>query len=178
MNLHLGCGPIKLPGFVNIDKELHWEPDRCIDYLDLYREFDKGTAENVFSCHSIEHLAYPDEVKVFFWQANRVLKPGGILRVVVPDLRKVATAYVNGSDLKEIYGGEFYYYKDCPAERFLYFMREWEHKIVFDEQLLRMFFEEAGFTHVRVMPFGVSDTPELRGIDRFESESLVMEGTK
>lgn len=178
MNLHLGCGPIHLPGFVNIDSSEHWKPDILMDYLKLHERFEEGSADVVFSCHSIEHLEWPVGVVHFTDQVRRVLKPGGTLRVVVPDLMKVSRKYVGGEDLKDIYGGSHFYGIDHPATRFLYFMREWSHTIIFDESLLSGLLHNAGFVNIRTMPFGVSDDPELCGLDRYESESLSMECRK
>lgn len=179
MNIHLGCGPIKLPGFVNIDHEAHWQPDVCCDYLALGPEYD-GAARVIYSCHSIEHLDYPLGAVAFFKMAHRVLAPGGVLRVVVPDLEKIAKKYVRGEDLRDIYGNGkwFYHYEDSSAERFHFFMTAWQHRIVFDGLLLARLMRDAGFQTVTRRPFGHSPTPLLCGIDRYESESLCMEAVR
>jgi len=109
---------------------------------------------------------------------HRILRPDGVLRIVVPDLMKVARKYTEGEDLKDIYTGQFYYHLDCPAERFMYFCREWQHTVMFDAGLLRQLLDDAGFRKVKFCAFGQSDTPELRNLDRFESESLIVEAYK
>lgn len=178
MNLHLGCGPIHLSGFVNIDHEASHNPDVCMDYLGIAERFGEGSASLIFSCHSIEHLAYPAGVVQFFKQAFTTLKPHGTIRLVVPDLMKVAKMYVRGESMRDIYDGPYYAYKDCPAERFMFFARGWSHTVLFDEQLLTMLLQDAGFVNIRVMSFGQSDVSELRGHDRFATESLSLEATK
>lgn len=181
MKLHIGCGPIRLQGWINIDIEPAHYPDKVMDCLHLSDVFGENTVDLIFSCHCIEHLDYPDGAVRFFEQTFKVLKPGGTLRVVVPDLTLVARAYAAGSDLKFIYGTEgkwFYHKENSTAERFHFFMHAWEHKMVFNFPLLLMLMDDAGFKDIHKAPFGVSDVRELCGIDRMESESLVVECVK
>lgn len=180
LNLGSGAAHIRQDGveWVNIDKEQSHTPDLCGDYLGICQLVPEW-ADGIISIHSIEHLSWPLDVIKFFDVTLRVLKPGGTLRLVVPDLMKVAKLYVEGDDLKGIYGPDFKVEGiDCAATRFMQFCRAWEHTVLFDSGLLRFLLEKAGFTNVRVMPFGKSDIPELNGLDRFESESLSMEAQK
>lgn len=178
MNLHLGSGPIILPNFINVDSAYFWNPDVCMDYLKMDQKWDENSADTIYSCHSIEHLEWPAGVQTFMAQAFRVLKPSGVMRLVVPDFRKVALKYVEGEDLKDLFGGEHFYGIDCAATRFLYFCREWQHTVIFDYPLLHLLLTEAGFTNIRQMPFSVSDTPILNGLDRYPSESISVEASK
>jgi predicted SAM-dependent methyltransferase len=188
--LHLGCGPIRIQShgqvsWINADKEQNDSVERpaslTMDCLEVADHFGENYADGIFTCHMIEHLDYPKETVRFFEQAFKVLKPGGVLRVVVPDLTLIARAYTAGSDLKFIYGTEgkwFYHKENSTAERFHFFMHAWEHRMVFNKPLLRELMTDAGFSDARKMPFGVSDVPEMCGIDRFQSESLCMEAVK
>lgn len=176
-NLHLGSGAIKLPGFINIDKEPSHNPDVCADYLEYLSDIEGASVDNILICHSLEHLKYPSEVVLFFILCHYALKPGGRVRVIVPDLARVARKYVAGESLRDIYSGEFFYHVDCPAERFTYWAREWEHTMLYDEPLLRRLMQDAGFI-VCECEFNCSEVDCLRGLDRFESESLVVEGVK
>lgn len=183
LNLGSGGAHIRQVGvdWVNIDHEASHNPDLWGDYLFMHGSwFPSDSIDGIVSIHSIEHLPWPDGVIRFFEVTHHVLKPGGTMRLVVPDLMKVAKLYVAGDDLKGIYGPEFNIGPgpDCAATRFMHFCRAWEHTILFDERLLRMMMEQAGFVNIRVMPFGESDVPELRGLDRFESESISMECEK
>lgn len=183
MKLHIGCGPIHLEGWVNIDIQQSHMPGVCMDCLQLSDAFGEGTVDLIFSCHMLEHLDYPDGAVRFFEQTFKVLKPGGTLRIVVPDLYAICRGYLGGSDLKFIHGPDFpaYYHKsESRAERLHFFVsgKRWEHQICFDFELLEMLMKDAGFSNIRWQAFGVSDVPELCGIDRFESESLVVECVK
>ena len=180
MNINAGCGPIRYDGFVNVDINPAHQPDVCQGIIEYLGSLEPDTVDCIITIHMLEHLAYPFDTIGFLSLSRRALKPEGVLRIVVPDAMKVAADYIYGEDdLKSVYGpGKFYYYKDCAVERFVYFMREWEHTIVFDEELLRLLAEDAGFSVVRRMPFGSSDIPALHGLDRFESESLSLECVK
>lgn len=177
--LHVGSGKIRYEGWVNIDNEAKHSPDYVMDARDIDMKFGVGTVDLIYGCHFLEHLPWPPGVQEFLLAAYRVLKPDGTLRLVVPDLMKVAKLYVVGDDLKGIYGPDFKVEGiDCAATRFMAFARGWQHTVLFDERLLRILMEQAGFVNVRVMPFGESDVQELRGLDRFESESLAIQGCK
>lgn len=178
---HFGCGPciIRSPHaeWVNIDISPEHGPDVVMDYLEMVEKFGENHFSHGFSCHSIEHLSWPEGVVRFFQEARKVIEPGGVLRIVVPDLGLVARKYVNGESLQDIYDGPYFTYKDLPATRFLWWARGWEHTVLFDEQLLRELASDTGWTGFQVMPFGKSSVPELCGKDRFETESSCCELT-
>ncbi|MEM9502328.1 MAG: class I SAM-dependent methyltransferase [Cyanobacteria bacterium P01_E01_bin.43] len=56
--------------------------------------FKDGTADVVYHSHVLEHLDFPIAMR-FLEEARRVLKPNGVLRVVVPDFEMMARAYVD-----------------------------------------------------------------------------------
>lgn len=56
--------------------------------------FPTGTIDAIFHSHFLEHLDR-DAARRFLLETRRVLKPGGIQRIVVPDFAKVCIAYVN-----------------------------------------------------------------------------------
>lgn len=177
--LHIGCGPIRIGGWTNIDQNESPATDIVMDALHISARFGENSAEAVYSTHFLEHLAYPNDVVTFLKVAHHTLKPFGILRIGVPDLELVARAYVGGSDLKEIYGAEHrgFYYKDCAAERFMYFAREWSHTILFDYPLLSGLLADAGFVNIRKRGVNESELPNWTH-DRFASESLYCECRK
>lgn len=181
MNLHIGSGPIHLPGFVNLDKEAFHNPDVVMDALDIRMKYGENSIENILSIHMLEHLRFPTEANCFLKAAHDVLKPGGLLRLVVPNLELVAKAYASGSDLKFIYGADFkgyYHYPESRAEKFHFFMTSWQHQMVYDFELLKMMLIDAGFRNISPMPFGVSKVQALCNHDRFLSESIAVESSK
>ena len=58
---------------------------------------DSGTVEVVYSSHMLEHLDRA-QARRFLSEAARVLKPGGIIRLAVPDLRKLVDKYLVSGD--------------------------------------------------------------------------------
>lgn len=93
--LHFGCGPRVLPGWINIDG---WRLHTDIDYLcDLRRPLPlaDNSCELIFTEHVFEHIDREYRAPVLR-ELYRVLRPGGIIRIVVPDCAKFVDAYVRG----------------------------------------------------------------------------------
>ncbi len=83
LKLHLGCGPVLKPGWVNIDMQ----PGTDLT-LDLREPlpFADGSCAVVYSEHFLEHLDYPKAALQFLFEVHRVLQPGGTISLVVPDV--------------------------------------------------------------------------------------------
>ena len=174
---NIGCGPIYMDGWVNIDISSHHRTDICGDILQLH--IDDNTFDVILSTHMFEHLAYPVDAVECLNRFYRWLKPGGIFRLAVPDLERAANAYSAGSNLKFLYGGDFkgYYYKDTPCERFNFFVKAWEHQMCYDYNLLRELLKDAGFNIIEKREANVTHIPNFNH-DRFISESLYVEAVK
>ena len=56
--------------------------------------FPDACARAIRSEHMLEHMAY-EEARVYFWEAFRVLEPGGVARTGTPDLEGIARAYLD-----------------------------------------------------------------------------------
>ncbi len=91
--LNLGCGHRYHPDWVNVDFRSTGPGVLAID-LGGRLPFDDCAFDAVYHSHLLEHL--PKRKAPFFMQeCFRVLKPGGILRVVVPDLEKISHLYLH-----------------------------------------------------------------------------------
>ena len=174
--LHIGSGPMYMDGWVNIDISPAHKTDICADILTL----DFNEVDVIYSCHCLEHLDISDAAKAFslFY---KWLKPEGIFRLSVPSLELATQAYINGSDMKFLYGAEFkgFYLYDTPCERFNFFMKEWEHKLIYDIAQLRLMLFGAGFKPMNIH----KKEPNQSAIpgfnhDRFIPESLYVEAIK
>lgn len=185
--IHMFCGPIHLNSteawkWTNVDHELSHRPDVVLDALKMSEHFGENFADAIWACHGLEHLSHTQEKQdtlTFLKVAKHTLKPGGIIRIAVPDLFKAAISYTSGSDMTFLYGKEhkgFFFY-DRPAERFTYFMRAWDHTVVFDFPLLKEMLQDAGFVKIRECS---PNDSEIDGFshDRFISESLYVEARK
>lgn len=139
MKLHLGCGRRYIPGFVHVD--LQQAP-----HVDIVGPVEKlpladACASLVYASHVLEHFGRY-EYKEVLKEWHRVLAPGGVLRLSVPDFAACAAIYYE-SGLSDrmtglvglIVGGQ----RD-PNDF---------HKMVFDEQSLRLDLVSAGFKEVR-----------------------------
>jgi predicted SAM-dependent methyltransferase len=90
--LNLGCGKQFHEDWVNLDLE---SSDPTVIKHDLAHgvPFQTGTFDAVYHSHVLEHLK-PEQGERLIEECFRVLKPGGILRVVVPDLERIALLYL------------------------------------------------------------------------------------
>ena len=97
--LHVGCG-VRKPGRlhamftseewreVRLDLNPDARPDLVANITDM-RIVDSASVDAVYSSHNLEHLL-PHDVPRALAEFRRVLKPGGLALVAVPDLRQVA----------------------------------------------------------------------------------------
>jgi predicted SAM-dependent methyltransferase len=89
LRLHIGCGEGRPEGWVNID--VHPAPLAMNVLWGL--PFAASSARYVFVSHLLEHLFHPADVRPFLAELFRVLAPGGIVRIVVPDIEQCIEAY-------------------------------------------------------------------------------------
>lgn len=101
MNLHLGCGNLKLENFINIDINSE-KADLKLDIrkLDI---FNNSTVEQIYNCHILEHIPRKELLNIIL-EWNRILKIGGILRISVPDFEQVVNIYNKNKDITQIIG--------------------------------------------------------------------------
>jgi predicted SAM-dependent methyltransferase len=92
MRANLGCGNQICPGWINIDI-VRTGPSVVAHDLSTGIPLPNASCEVVYHSHVLEHLKRPD-AQFFMRECFRVLKPGGILRVAVPDLEQVCRQYL------------------------------------------------------------------------------------
>jgi len=90
--LNLGCGSRYHHDWINIDIV---STDPHVRAHDLTRgiPLPDDSCEVVYHSHLLEHLRLPDAVR-FMKECQRVLQPGGTLRVAVPDLERICRVYI------------------------------------------------------------------------------------
>jgi SAM-dependent methyltransferase len=95
LRLNLGCGSVCHPDWINLDSIAAPGVVEC----DLRQPlpFADGSAEACYASHVLEHFSRDDACN-FVAECRRVLRPGGILRLVVPDLENIAAAYLRSID--------------------------------------------------------------------------------
>lgn len=177
--LNLGAGNARPEGWVNADKRgedvalVDIADARSVDWLlDDYDEFDEIVANHLLSCFS-----HWDLVKVVLPNILRLLRPGGVLRVLVPDARKAAMALLRDD------AAHFPLGDDLPTtdERFCTFL-PWfgESLSIFTPLYLSKLLYASGFTAVAYAqhhhsPLGSDSITDL---DDREGHSFVMEARR
>jgi predicted SAM-dependent methyltransferase len=147
---------------------------------------EADTLDAVYHSHLLEHLSYFEGLE-FLQKCHTALKPGGIHRVVVPDLEAFAKAYTtDDSFLLEKY--KQYVLKDdqalyqTKASIFMGMLHNHEHKCGYDWETLKWALERAGFKNVRKTLFQESDLPDIVAIETYDPmralESICVECSK
>jgi SAM-dependent methyltransferase len=195
--LHLGAFDCAIPGWINTDITPHlwisripmgaWMLNtfgllsdkryaayrdgrfRALRYVDLTKPLPFGdkSCDAVFSSHVFEHL-FMDEVERLVPEIWRVLVPGGICRVVVPDLEKIVAQFDPedpGLFIREIYEvGSRSAVKNT-------------HHCGFTSASLRNLFLRCGFSRTRKCSYLEGDCPDIDRLDN-RPESIFFEATK
>lgn len=94
--MNLGCGARFDPSWVNIDMVVTGEGVIAHDLSRGIPLVDQS-AEVVYHSHVLEHIPREDAAK-FLSECFRVLGPGGVLRVAVPDLERICRTYLEKLD--------------------------------------------------------------------------------
>lgn len=127
-----------------------------------------GVADFVYSSHFLEHLFRKDGEKLLM-ESFRVLKSGGTVRVVVPDLAYAMSLYAAGEKDKMLSNNFFVEDDDS------YYAR---HKYMYDFPMLTDALARAGFHDIRRCEFRTGHTPDLDRLDNRPDESLFVEATR
>lgn len=106
--LNLGCGQRYHPDWTNINFSSTDEAVISHD-LRLGIPFPDQSFDVVYHSHVLEHFSKPEASK-FLKECSRVLRPQGVLRVVVPDLEEIARVYLHS--LKEASANDFEWAKN------------------------------------------------------------------
>jgi predicted SAM-dependent methyltransferase len=171
LRLHLGCGGEHKPGWVNID--LLGDPVDVAWNLANKLPFESASVDAVFHEHLLEHLPLQAGAG-FMRECHRVLKPGGILRVGVPDAGRLIRSYA----------GDRVYLEDrhpgrpsgmLAVQELFYWHR---HCAMFDTETLCLFFRASGFPDPRECEFGETDIDQVPDTERRRDQTLYMEARK
>lgn len=142
---------------------------RKVDYLDLGRPFPYPDShfKYVFSCHVFEHIPRPILISAL-GEILRVMKSGGTMRVVVPDLSWFVARYTTDS-ADEFVRGVFEIEHGMDKNR-----HHWMYSFVSLKDLL----EDAGFVKVSQQTYRVGNCPDIDQLDNRPDHSLFVECEK
>jgi len=189
--LNLGSGYHVLDGWLNADVFPPLKEVLKVDATKKY-PFDDQTFDYIFSQHMIEHISYAQGQQMLK-ECFRILKDGGKIRISTPDLLFLISlyqsekseqqkAYIKWSTQKCI--------KDAPIceDTFVinHFVRAWGHTFIYDEKVLRLALQKAGFKEIVTCNLNESEDPILCNLENEERmpvgflrlESLVIEAKK
>jgi predicted SAM-dependent methyltransferase len=184
--LQIGGGPNLLDGWLNSDL-VHGQI-----FLNVTRRFPIPDASlaYVFSEHMIEHVSEEQGLHVIR-ESFRVLRPGGVLRLTTPDLRKVITIYEDDNPSVTLRDYLAFLDETLPhdphpraAQMLNTYMRAWGHQYVYDEEDLTAKLLDAGFSDVKRVEPGESEHAALRGLESHEppwanaAEAMCLEATR
>lgn len=169
LKLHIGCGKAHLSGWINIDVD----PAPLAMNVLWGLPFPDRSASHVFVSHMLEHLFFPRDVRFFLAELRRVMAPGSVVRIVVPDIEQCIEAYSSNNRLffasrRETWDWwpentsrleDFLAYAGAGAEPAYLFEA---HKYGYDFETLAKVLGEAGFERVRLSAYMASDDPALR----------------
>jgi predicted SAM-dependent methyltransferase len=207
--LNLGCGPIHAEGWINVDGSRRawvsanlpwmnrlltrlrvWPPTEFsgqTHYANLLKRlpWSDNSVDCVYMGEVLEHFTQDDGRRLLA-ECFRILRPGGILRLRVPDNARFWRAYLQEYDA--IHSRPRSEWTDAHSRWVEMFFRDicvrrssWGsfghfHKYMYDEVSLIRAFEAAGFVEVSRRAFLDSAVPEVKAVETHED--LTVEGRK
>jgi predicted SAM-dependent methyltransferase len=157
--LHVGCGSVRLDGWVNVDRF----PSPAADFVyDVRYGMPLRELSYVYAEHFIEHLGYLDAMK-FLRDCRGALGVNGVLRLSTPNLDWVYRTQYHPGEWKA----------DAEAVRDCFWMnkafRAWGHQFLYNMQTLRSALREAGFATIVARSFRESSHEALRDLEQHET---------
>jgi predicted SAM-dependent methyltransferase len=146
-------------------------------YSDDGLPFDGGTCDFIYNEHFLEHLTI-EQGRHFLRECCRVLKPGGVLRIAMPDMNECVRQYWENDWEKQpwiVKHGYTWIRTRCEYLNIAF--REWEHKWLYDREELRRRLSEAGFSEIIDVKHGDSKFPELRNRESRPEAGLICEAS-
>lgn len=166
IKLNVGASPIwEREGWHTLDHKLREKSATSLigDAADI--PIENCSCETIFNSHMIEHIPHT-RLEDIFIEFNRVLKKDGIFRILTPDLKKIASAYVNKD--KEFfkkakaedesirvdlgYGGMFMNFVVSPGQdtvlmnrQLTEFISGYAHVYLYDFEMLEILLKRCGF---------------------------------
>lgn len=181
IKLNLGASPIwTKTGWHTLDHKLKESTNTTIAGNATHIDLPDESCEIVFCSHVFEHIPHT-QLPIVLAEINRVLSPGGVLRLLTPDLAVIAKAYVEQDEeyfrklLEEDesirtdlgFGGMFMNFLVSPGQDTVLLNRDlnkfiagYAHLYSYDYDMLAIMLERLGFMPERVT-FGKSKFIEL-----------------
>lgn len=91
MKINLGCGPAKIEGYINVDKNPAVGPDVCAHAADYLVGLNSAFVDEIRMSHFLEHVIYDEAVEIL-GETARALRPGGKVCIWIPDFQACCKA--------------------------------------------------------------------------------------
>ena len=167
-------------------RDTEWPENILVHDLRKPLPFPDGYAGAIYGSHVLEHL-YLVEAEALLGECRRVLRGGGVLRLVVPDLRAAVDEYVSGGDADSL--NQRLGLRDRqppsgnPAYRMYSALKDFHsHKWMYDEASLSSRLEAAGFEDVRAMGYLESRIDGIEAVELrhrvIDEHGICVEGVK
>jgi predicted SAM-dependent methyltransferase len=203
LKLNLGCGSQVPDGWINVDysfgarfakipafsyindkvKLFNLDWDKRIFIHDLTKTFPwpDNSVDIIYSSHTLEHFSKEDGAK-FISECHRVLKPSGIIRIIVPDLKYCIHNYLCGlipadEFLKSL--GVLYINDSNKIKNRLGPLFQFPHKCMYDTESLCKLLHSAGFEAHPKPPFesSIIDIQSIE-LEARTNNAVIVEGHK
>jgi len=175
--LNVGCGDHIYPQFINVDYT--WRPgiDICWDITKKNYPIANDSLEGIYSEHCLEHIPLADGQKNLE-EFYRMLKPGGTVRIVVPDGGLYFSIYnrkLNGEEVAMPYEETYL----TPMARINSLFRSYGHMFIYDFETFRVLLQNAGFKDIKKANYMEGRNKDLLiDTDWRAVESLYVEASK
>ena len=139
-----------------------------VHYLNVAKRFPfpASTFDFVFTSHMLEHL-YPWDAEYCLHEIYRVIKPGGIVRIAVPDLDKMLASYT--AKTSDRFLNDFFENNQKNPKN--------QHHWHYNEYLLTKLLEQVGFSNIYRREFRQGNCEDIDLLDN-RPESLFIECEK
>ncbi len=208
--VNLGCGKTPTLGWINLDnspaikiansplifrickilgllnaeqiQNIEWNKKNNIIFGDASKRFplDGNSIEIIYTSHMLEHLSQ-GSVENVLKEARRVLKPGGIIRIAVPDLKIIMEEYFQSEDAN--FCMERLMVQPPPINTLrqklkLLLVGYRHHQWMYDGNSISKMLVMHGFKDVEIMEAGHSkiSNPGILDLREREGESVYVEG--